>query len=347
MSNSYYASTAYNSKQIPAQPPQVAPPKSFSFLDRATSIRLPWGNTKDIAPAGFVNLNPPQHVRAREEYWRQNPEPDPEDFHLCIDHERYRYASFSFRTLFWGYMAGCGKAFFLIFLPVTAIVFLVAQSYLKPGDSAWELTKDFFFSFGLYTTGVPLLCWILGSFVLHFFPDWVSKPAAGPKWELNRRTGMVTLFQYQRRFPWSKAVRVGERTAPFYEFDAYIDAIPDRQGLPFYYLLLVHRYQDLKVDIDLLGGVRNSEECMALWDMWQNFMDISQPLPDIPLWEEYRHLDPTTAEHDRRTGRPPRYWRDMDDKTYKTKLSELRKQVSSINTRSRYNLMNQFVDYCY
>src|SRR5690606_40434918 len=65
-----------------------------------------------------------------------------EDYHICIDHERYRHASFSFRTLFWGYMAGCGKAFFYIFLPITAIVFFLDQSYLKPGESKWELRSE-------------------------------------------------------------------------------------------------------------------------------------------------------------------------------------------------------------
>src|SRR5690606_7423711 len=159
--------------------------------------RLPWGNTQDVAPSSFIDTSSPKKLRAREEFLRRHNEEELEDYHICIDHERYRHASFSFRTLFWGYMAGCGKAFFYIFLPITAIVFLVDQSYLKPGDSAWELTKDFFFSFGLYTTGVPLLCWIIGSSVIRWFPDWVNKPAAGPKWELNRRTGMVTLFKYR------------------------------------------------------------------------------------------------------------------------------------------------------
>jgi hypothetical protein len=35
-------------------------------------------------------------------------------------------------------------------------------------------------------------------------------------------------------------------------------------------------------------------------------------LPDIPSLEPFRHLDPVTAEHDRQTGRNPRFWRDLD-----------------------------------
>src|SRR5690554_4530836 len=125
---SYYAPTAYNSKQIPAQPPQVAPPKSLSFVVRATSVRLPWGNTQDVAPSSFIDTSSPKKLRAREEFLRRHNEEELEDYHICIDHERYRHASFSFRTLFWGYMAGCGKAFSFIALPVLTITFFLAAS---------------------------------------------------------------------------------------------------------------------------------------------------------------------------------------------------------------------------
>ena len=35
------------------------------------------------------------------------------------------------------------------------------------------------------------------------------------------------------------------------------------------------------------------------------------PLPDVPMFEPFRHKDPVTAEHDRRSGRYENYWRDM------------------------------------
>ena len=39
-------------------------------------------------------------------------------------------------------------------------------------------------------------------------------------------------------------------------------------------------------------------------------MDVTQPLPELPLLEQFRHLDPATAEHDRQASREPRRWRD-------------------------------------
>lgn len=62
--------------------------------------------------------------------------------------------------------------------------------------------------------------------------------------------------------------------------------------------------------------------CFAYWQFLQNYMDVTKPLPDIPALEEYRHLDPVTAEYDRKTNRPECYWRDMDDDTFKQKKRE-------------------------
>ena len=37
--------------------------------------------------------------------------------------------------------------------------------------------------------------------------------------------------------------------------------------------------------------------------MIQRYMDITQPLPDVPRLEPFRARDPVTAEHDRKIGR--------------------------------------------
>ena len=84
---------------------------------------------------------------------------------------------------------------------------------------------------------------------------------------------------------------------------------------------------------------------MALWDFIQNYMDTSHPLPDAPLFEEHRHNDPTTAEHDKARSRNPRYWIDMDDETFKLAQHDMRGRVDRINTMTRQNLMAQFVEY--
>ncbi|MCF5806225.1 hypothetical protein GIV20_25130 [Pseudomonas tremae] len=136
-----------------------------------------------------------------------------------------------------------------------------------------------------------------------------------------------------------------EFIAPFYEFDAYVITTSNRHG-PTYGLLLQHRYEDHKINFHMLMNADDFQQrpC-ALWDFLQNYMDISGPIPDIPLFEPYRHLDPVTADQDQQRGRNPRYWIDMDDDTFKTEVDAMWQRVYAIDTFSRPNLMARYVDY--
>ena len=120
---------------------------------------------------------------------------------------------------------------------------------------------------------------------------------------LNRQTGMLTIGRFLRK-PFS---------APLYEFDATLEFRPAPHGNSGFVIWLHHRYCDVQV---ALGGKlqslgMNLEESLAFWDSLQRYMDVTQPLPDLPLLEQFRHLDPTTAAHDKQQGRPSRRWRDM------------------------------------
>ncbi|PKM29686.1 MAG: hypothetical protein CVV07_08240 [Gammaproteobacteria bacterium HGW-Gammaproteobacteria-11] len=150
---------------------------------------------------------------------------------------------------------------------------------------------------------------------------------------------MITVFEYRRS-------EVIEKRAPFHEFDAYINTTPDRQGLPMNVLSLEHRYSDISIHFgDLQPPDRNTQQPCALWDFIQNYMDISHPLPDAPLFEEHRHNDPTTLEHDKATKRHKRFWIDMTDEAFKQEQQRMRIKVDAINTFSRPNLMAQYVSY--
>ncbi|WP_303288256.1 hypothetical protein [Marinobacter sp. SS8-8] len=150
--------------------------------------------------------------------------------------------------------------------------------------------------------------WIMGGFalLLHPFDKLLGKLLdrgleAGES-AFNRETGEVSFA-----LPGGKKL-----TAPFEEFDAYVERVVQHGGI-FYRLMFVHRYTGNQFSQTSLSRIEPSkEEVMALWDMLQRYMDVSQPLPDVPRLEPFRHLDPVTAEHDHRTGRNPRFWRDLD-----------------------------------
>jgi hypothetical protein len=123
----------------------------------------------------------------------------------------------------------------------------------------------------------------------------------------NRETGEVSFA-----LPGGKKL-----TAPFEEFDAYVERVVQHGGI-FYRLMFVHRYTGKQFSQTSLSRTEPAkEEVMALWDMLQRYMDVSQLLPDMPRLEPFRHLDPVSSEHDQRTGRNPRFWRDLDLEVWK------------------------------
>ncbi|WP_298450329.1 hypothetical protein [uncultured Marinobacter sp.] len=145
------------------------------------------------------------------------------------------------------------------------------------------------------------LPWIMGAFALLLRPfvKLLSKLLdrgldAGESY-FSRETGEVSF-----------AVSGGKKlTAPFEEFDAYVERVIEAGGM-FYRLMFVHRYTGKQFSQTSLSRVEPvKEEVMALWDMLQRYMDISQPLSDVPRLQPFRQLDPVAAKHDQRIGRIP------------------------------------------
>ncbi|WP_303288637.1 hypothetical protein [Marinobacter sp. SS8-8] len=155
---------------------------------------------------------------------------------------------------------------------------------------------------------IKTMPWVMGGFALLLRPfdkllgKLLDRGLEAGESAFNRETGEVSFA-----LPGGKKL-----TAPFEEFDAYVERVVQHGGI-FYRLMFVHRYTGKQFSQTSLSRIEPSkEEVMALWDMLQRYMDVSQPLPDVPRLEPFRHLDPVTAEHDHRTRRHPRFWRDLD-----------------------------------
>ncbi|SHO59070.1 hypothetical protein [Vibrio quintilis] len=160
--------------------------------------------------------------------------------------------------------------------------------------------------------------WLVNGIVDKFFRIEHLSLFARKRFTLSRETGMVTLYGKGNRVIFSH---------PFLEFDCILMSNPNHQGLLSHHLKLVHRYHDYNegaIDIGSMCGVHLSQEEYArVWNMIQQYMDVSQPLPDIPILEPFREQDETTVAHDKKTGRNPTYWREMTDDDYAKKLDEI------------------------
>lgn len=335
----YYEGTAYRSGAIPEQADQHEEPNR-SKLGRSAGFRLPWGNARDVIPPNFLSDHSPKTLRKLEKR---------EDLAKKIglqsenNHECFRHAALALRARFFDMMNVLGKLLALILTPIVALTFLMIVLFSK------EVSLVDYVPTMVEVASVVLLpffaMWLVSYLAIRLFTGFLLKAGRGPEWEFNRRTGLVTVWQYPRKLPFMprKPPKVIEK--PFYEFDAWCCARVDRHGSLFD-LVLSHRYSKLDVTVgDILGSHGHPNMCYAFWDFIQNYMDITRPLPDFPLIEKYRHLDPVTADHDRRTGRPERYWRDMDMETFKKKVNRMHTDVTIIDTVSRPNLMAEKLNY--
>lgn len=326
MIDSYYGPHAYRSNAIPNQAKAER-----GILYRIGKLVLPWGNTQEVF---YPNVTP-QILRNTE---RRKAEEkltgkvfDESQFHYRYDHEIYRFAKASLwtRILFlakdFGFVGTIGMG---VLVPITYIFFLFIL------DGSFIEKTIIFLPMFYWAIGVPLALWLLTAGIIRFAPVYFwLRPSKGASWELNRRTGMVKIFK-------------NNFTAPFYEWDAYLSMTADKQGFNLYSLHLVHRYS--KQHFNAMGPISISHDeqlCFCQWDFIQNFMDVTRPLPDAPDWEETRHLDPVTAEHDQQTNRNPRYWIDMDDITWQQAKQQMELKIYSLTTTSRPDIMKHHLVY--
>lgn len=135
--------------------------------------------------------------------------------------------------------------------------------------------------------------------------------------------------------------------APFIEFDPYISYHVQPKGPVSYKLQLRHRYSGWQTSIAEVHSTLKVE-LYAHWDELQRYMDVSQPLPDIPALESYRHLDPTTAEYDAagKRERPADYWATLDlewweREGYPTHMEKIRNfPWGSLEDQMQYSVSN-------
>ncbi|MGR2738364.1 hypothetical protein ACUY1T_07925 [Billgrantia sp. Q4P2] len=328
-----YAADAYTPERA-QQPRSEECRHSRRFrLAAASGQRLPRRQpTVDMAPMRELRDTPPAKLREIEAMPGHTPRPPDRPEHpLRWDEECLRYTSQTKRNFFFGIIRVTGIVGIFWLTPITFLTAIILAAI----DANDARTGNFFFNFIAFFWWEGTLLVLIGSLVLwgganliyRLFPNWSSGYQPGPMWELNRATGKVVVFSNpgKKSTAWQVAHEL-----PFEEFDCYLQSTPSHQGLPQFNLSLMHYREEAHVAlVGMFGATSSHVEQRAAWDMIQRYMDTSQPLPDTPMWEEFRHLDPTTLEHDQRTGRNPRYWRDMDDDAFAQRVNEQQDKLNA------------------
>ncbi|WGI24849.1 hypothetical protein QEN58_16190 [Halomonas alkaliantarctica] len=334
----HYAETAFRAAAIPRQAP---PPEKSTWKKLGSNLdvaRLPWGN--------YVGVNPTLYEYDNE--WFEDYQYMKEDYlgYAMINEVRwskfvdedisllYRFLRFWFVVISHGFsFIGGGGYFILALAVITSIVGVIAQFFSETPEYPLLLLK--------LPLGVAAFCGIATilrrlyeTYSIRFYK---SNKSWSDDFAFCRRTGMVKTFR-------------GE--FPFYEFDAFIEMRADMKGNQFHSLKVRHRYPQhskderngLPLDFDFPAD-GNIAQLYAMWDMLGRYMDVSQPLPDIPRLEPFRHLDPTTKAFDEagKRDRPATYWRDLYAKASEQELKqwreEHRKVVDAAPWGSRPDLM--------
>ncbi|MFO6422460.1 hypothetical protein [Motilimonas sp. KMU-193] len=255
---------------------------------------------------------------------------------LCFNHEYLRVPAYEKRRgLFFllQTLSGLGRVISLYGAPLFLIICL-GFGYLSyhMGDEFWfgviRMTKIFLFS-------ILLPCFIVDwgiKAILHYFGQQLFGGFT-TEYEFCRVSGQVKVFE-----PETGTLK---HCFPFSECVAETWAQVGHQGIVIRHPLLLRHYSNpvIKIDGGRLGADRTLIDTYVTWDFIQRYMDVTSPLPDIPILEYWRRQDATTRRFDERSGRNPRYWRELTKDQIEDVLSQQDKLNEAVY-RARLNQLN-------
>lgn len=303
LNDSYYGPQAYRAvsltdKELEALHRQYVPPKSLrpgvlnrgQFLKRLTLFE----KAPEIIPQNIFIARTPQMLRQEEK--------KPQKMLLHDLYSEWNETSICFRKPSFLYNNLSFLIYFsLLILAIVMIITLLLNARAINVLTVWGY--NIFFLIGLSLILVCAACWLLRKMLPH--------NGLGYIYELNRRTGLINKFSYSWVLPHKKPKL---SSIAFSEIEGII--CKRTQKYSYYYdLLLQHGFSrsQFKLNDDFCIYLAAENIIIQYWYFFQNYMDVSKPLPDIPLFEKCRSKDPTTAEHDLRNKRKLRYWAGMSD----------------------------------
>ncbi|EEZ39565.1 hypothetical protein [Photobacterium damselae] len=285
-------SSPYNSQHIPPQAPGDG--QGFWSQQARKGTYFPFTRNNHHVPEKELLYQKPSELRKLT------------SFDDGYNERQIREITLPWWGLIYFYAVTFAKGTALIMMPMA---FLVFGGMNLSDDSIQSDFNQIYF--GL--TCILIVCLIIwGSFSL-----FNGKIPVKTLFSLSRETGMVTLHGSGNKVLFSH---------PFIEFDCYLTTTPTPQGFFDYQLFLVHRYNGYKHGVPIgrfINGSKQLDEYKRLWNMIQAYMDVSQPLPDIPMNEPFRDKDSATIAYDKAHNRKPDFWFSMSDEEFEQAVAKI------------------------
>ncbi|CCN84751.1 Conserved hypothetical protein [Vibrio nigripulchritudo SFn27] len=268
----------------------------FSRLN-TSGEKFEYTETRDDAPINLIERLKPSEIKGDDaNYWNEKSISNSDFINI-------------YQIVYYIYLFSKGAV--LVFFPIGFLISL-GSFFVHPFDDAVEVFVH------LNTMGITYCLipfgsgWGLTLLLFHYLAHKMVRK----KYTLSRQTGMVTLYDNDEDVIYSH---------PFVEFDCRLFSSTNQYGHLSFGIALVHRYNDYSQHITIgeMIGSTHPDDHKRLWNVIQQYMDVSQPLPDLPILEAFRSKDPTTTAYDKEIGRDPNYWRSMSDKEFDQVVAQM------------------------
>lgn len=305
--------TIYNSADIPKQKHSKLDNNILTKIKLSNATKLNFNRVTDQVPCSFsrdIEFNEYKD-RTLESPW---------------SNKNYTKGKGNIWSVLFFFIGSFTYVLLISFLPITIVALCVIYGIAISENENTSEFNTWFIEFSFYCFSFFVVCALYQLYYrkLAYLNDTLPVfMKFYREFKLCRQTGLVHIYKKDKEV----------FSAPFYEFDCYLASNPGNYGELFYTMQLVHRYKGTNHTVDLGGIIGNSappEEYYQLWNMMQQYMDISRPMPDNIMSEAYRHLDPTTAAYDKETGRDSHFWRNMTQEEYEAELERREEAQKSI-----------------
>lgn len=208
------------------------------------------------------------------------------------------------------------------FLAMIASVFIIPTLIISALILGPEIISEFKREPLYYLFFAPLpLWWITYKLKKSGYLAKFSKPKK-PLISFHRATGLVTIN-----------TKKSSETLPFREFQCCgMTVFTPNNGIKRLAFGLKHRHSPTWVRLEGSMTAAYSGYPWPLtvrWELISHYMNVTRPLPDIPIFGPFRHLDPTTREWDKKHNRPKTVWLDMPHEEYRSLASAAMKAVET------------------